>query len=47
VRHVRPLEICEHGVVETVGNARVLAAPLPALFTITAALVDTVGSTRR
>src|SRR5215207_5538827 len=27
VHHVRPLEICEHGVVETVGNTCILAAP--------------------
>ena len=31
VHHVRPLEICEHGIVETVGNTCILAAPLLAL----------------
>lgn len=32
VHHVRPTEICEHGIVETVGNTCILAAPLLALF---------------
>ncbi len=32
VHHVRPREICEHGIVETVGNTCILAAPLLALF---------------
>jgi ubiquitin-conjugating enzyme E2 variant len=34
VHHVRPLEICEHGVVETVGNTCILAAPLLTLFVV-------------
>jgi ubiquitin-conjugating enzyme E2 variant len=32
VHHVRPQEICEHGIVETVGNTCILGAPLLALF---------------
>jgi ubiquitin-conjugating enzyme E2 variant len=32
VHHVRPLEICEHGIIETVGNTCILAAPLLALL---------------
>lgn len=32
VHHVRPQEICEHGVVETIGNTCILAVPLLALF---------------
>ena len=34
VHHVRPHEICEHGLVETVGNACILAAPLLTLFIV-------------
>jgi len=34
IHHVRPLEICEHGVVETVGNTCILAAPLLTLFVV-------------
>jgi len=30
--HVRPLEICEHDIVETIGNTCILAAPPLALF---------------
>jgi hypothetical protein len=41
VHHVRPLEICEHGVVETVGNTCILAAPLLILFVV----VMTFGET--
>jgi hypothetical protein len=41
VHHVRPLEICEHGIVETIGNTCILAAPLLALF----ALFMTAGET--
>ena len=37
VHHVRPLEICEHGIVETVGNTCILAAPLLVLFLALAA----------
>jgi len=37
VHHVRPLEICEHGIVETVGNTCILAAPLLALLLALAA----------
>jgi len=32
VHHVRPSEICEHGLVETMGNTCMLAVPLLALF---------------
>ena len=39
VHHVRPSEICEHDIVETVGNTCILAAPLRALFI----LVTTYG----
>ena len=41
VHHVRPQEICEHGVVETVGNTCILAAPLLALFIVAAAYART------
>lgn len=34
VHHVRPFEICEHGVVETIGNTCILAAPLLKLFVV-------------
>jgi plasmanylethanolamine desaturase len=34
VHHIRPLEICEHGVVETIGNTCILAAPLLTLFVV-------------
>lgn len=34
VHHVRPREICEHGIVETIGNTCILAAPLLALFVL-------------
>lgn len=37
VHHVRPLEICEHGIVETVGNTCILAAPLLTLFVVISA----------
>ena len=40
VHHVRPREICEHGVVETIGNTCILAAPLLALFLALAAYVE-------
>lgn len=41
VHHVRPLEICEHGVVETVGNTCILAAPLLTLFVVFMTYVET------
>jgi ubiquitin-conjugating enzyme E2 variant len=41
VHHVRPQEICEHGVVETVGNTCILAAPLLTLFIIITAAGET------
>jgi ubiquitin-conjugating enzyme E2 variant len=41
VHHVRPLEICEHGVVETVGNTCILAAPLLTLFVVVMSYVET------
>jgi ubiquitin-conjugating enzyme E2 variant len=41
VHHARPLEICEHGVVETVGNTCILAAPLLTLFIVVAASGET------
>ena len=31
IHHVRPKEICEHGIVETIGNTCILATPLLAL----------------
>ena len=34
VHHVRPQEICEHGIVETIGNTCILAAPLLTLFVV-------------
>ncbi len=34
VHHVRPSEICEHSIVETIGNTCILAAPLLALFAL-------------
>lgn len=37
IHHVRPQEICEHGIVETVGNTCILAAPLLILFVAAAA----------
>lgn len=40
VHHVRPQEICEHGIVETVGNTCILAAPLLALCLAFAAHVE-------
>jgi ubiquitin-conjugating enzyme E2 variant len=45
VHHARPREICEHGLVETVGNTCILAAPLLALFIVVAAFVDTSAVT--
>jgi hypothetical protein len=41
VHHVRPQEICEHGVVETLGNTCILAAPLLTLFVAAAADEET------
>ena len=43
VHHVRPLEICEHGIVETVGNTCILAAPLLALLLALAAYGEGSG----
>ncbi|HEX7316483.1 MAG TPA: fatty acid desaturase CarF family protein [Pyrinomonadaceae bacterium] len=37
VHHVRPQEICEHGIVETIGNTCILAAPLLTLFVVLSA----------
>jgi ubiquitin-conjugating enzyme E2 variant len=34
IHHVRPQEICEHGLVETIGNTCILAAPLLTLFVV-------------
>jgi plasmanylethanolamine desaturase len=34
IHHVRPQEICEHGVVETIGNTCILAAPLLIMFVV-------------
>lgn len=45
VHHVRPLEICEHGVVETVGNTCILAAPLLILFVVINAFGETSAAT--
>lgn len=44
VHHVRPQEICEHGVVETVGNTCILAAPLLILFIVITASAETSGA---
>jgi ubiquitin-conjugating enzyme E2 variant len=41
VHHVRPQEICEHGIVETVGNTCILGAPLLTLFLALAGYVVT------
>ena len=32
VHHARPLEICEHGIIETIGNACIPAVPLLSVF---------------
>lgn len=32
VHHARPLEICEHGIIETIGNTCILAVPLLSVF---------------
>lgn len=45
IHHVRPLEICEHGVVETVGNTCILAAPLLILFIVINAFGETSAAT--
>ena len=45
VHHVRPLEICDHGVVETVGNTCILAAPLLKLFVVITAYGETSAAT--
>jgi ubiquitin-conjugating enzyme E2 variant len=37
VHHIRPLEICEHGIVETIGNTCILAMPLLTLLVVVAA----------
>lgn len=41
VHHVHPREICGHGIVETVGNTCILAAPLLTLFIVIAAFCET------
>ncbi len=41
IHHVRPLEICDHGVIETVGNTCILAAPLLTLFNLVLTFVET------
>lgn len=41
IHHVLPLEICEHGLVETIGNTCILAAPLLTLFVVIAASGET------
>jgi hypothetical protein len=41
VHHVRPQEICEHGVVETIGNSCIIAAPPLKMFTVITAVGET------
>jgi len=41
IHHVRPTEICEHDLVETIGNTCILATPLLVLFLV----VSTYGET--
>ena len=43
--HARPQEICEHGIVETVGNTCILAAPLLALFVFVLTRGETSAAT--
>lgn len=45
VHHVRPLEICEHGIVETVGNTCILAVPLLAIITAITGYGETSAAT--
>ncbi|HEX7314391.1 MAG TPA: fatty acid desaturase CarF family protein [Pyrinomonadaceae bacterium] len=45
VHHVRPQEICEHGIVETIGNTCILAAPLLILFIVIAAFGEISAAT--
>lgn len=45
VHHVRPQEICEHGIVETVGNSCILAAPLLTLLNVVTAFAETSVTT--
>lgn len=45
VHHIRPHEICEHGLVETVGNTCILAAPLLILFIVVTAFGETSVAT--
>lgn len=45
VHHVRPQEICEHGIVETIGNTCILAAPLLILFVVIMASGATSAAT--
>lgn len=45
IHHVRPLEICEHGVVETIGNTCILAAPLLTLFIVITAFGEISAAT--
>lgn len=45
VHHVRPQEICEHGIVETIGNSCILAAPLLSLFIVVMTSGETSAAT--
>jgi hypothetical protein len=45
IHHVRPLEICEHGVVETIGNTCILAALPLTLFVLFTAFGETSAVT--
>ena len=45
VHHVRPLEICEHGIVETLGNSCIVAAPVLKLAIVIAAFCETSATT--
>jgi sterol desaturase/sphingolipid hydroxylase (fatty acid hydroxylase superfamily) len=45
VHHARLLEICEHGIVETIDNTCILAAPLLTLFIVIAASCEMAAAT--
>lgn len=45
VHHVRPQEICEHGIVETIGNACILAAPVLTMLLVVMASGETSAAT--
>lgn len=45
IHHVRPQEICEHGIFETIGNTCILAAPLLMLFVVVMTSGETSAAT--